>query len=138
MLDFIRTRPFAAINIAGIFLVIITFLVEPFAAIGFFCALLIELTITLKVFLLIIIIILAAVNIAAYFAVMNFKTARVITLTVLGGGIGAMLGIQDTEGKFSAGKAVKIIFLVDMWIAVWLILGFLLYWFNYYNFSIGF
>ena len=97
-----------------------------------------ELTITLKVFLLIIIIILAAVNIAAYFAVMNFKTARVITLTVLGGGIGAMLGIQDTEGKFSAGKAVKIIFLVDMWIAVWLILGFLLYWFNYYNFSIGF
>lgn len=133
IIDFIKNRPYAAVNLAGSALVLLTFFFEGLASFGLAALLL---AVIMRSFLPILLIILAIINIAAFFTVDNFKTVPGIILTVFGGSIGAILAVRDTGDDFPAHKAVKIIFLIKMWLAVWLFFGFLLYEFGLYDFSI--
>lgn len=133
IIDFIKNRPYAAVNLAGAALILLTFFFEGLASFGLAALLL---AVIMRSFLPILLIILAIINIAAFFTVDNFKTVPGIILTVFGGSIGAILAVRDTGDDFPAHKAVKIIFLIKMWLAVWLFFGFLLYEFGLYDFSI--
>ncbi|MDE6709562.1 MAG: hypothetical protein K2J76_03630 [Oscillospiraceae bacterium] len=133
IIDFIKNRPYAAVNLAGAALVVLTFFFEELASFGLGVFLLLFF---MGIFLPILLIILIIINIAAFFTVYNFKTVPGIILTVLGGSIGAILAVRDTGDDFPAQKAVKIILLIKVWLAVWLLLGFLLYVVGLYDFSI--
>lgn len=133
IIDLIKNRPYAAVNLAGAALVILTFFFEGLASFGLVALLL---AVIMRSFLPILLIILVIINITAFFTVDNFKTVPGIILTVLGGSIGAILAVRDTGDDFPAHKAVKIIFLIKMWLAVWLFVGFLSYEFGLYDFSI--
>ncbi len=133
IIDFIKNRPYAAVNLVGAVLVLLTFFFEELASFGLAALILLAFIIS---FLPILLIILVIINIAAFFTVDNFKTVPGIILTVLGGSIGAILAVCDTGEDFPAHKAVKIIFLIKMWLAVWLFVGFLSYEFGLYDFSI--
>lgn len=133
IIDFIKNRPYAAVNSAGAALVLLTFFFEGLASFGLVALLLL---VVIKSFLPILLIILAIINIAAYFTVYNCKTVPGIILAVFGGSIGAILAVRDTGDDFPAQKAVKIIFLINVWLAVWLFVGYLLYWVGLYEFSI--
>ena len=133
IIDFIKNRPYAAVNLAGAALVLLTFFFEGLASFGLAALLL---AVIMRSFLPILLIILVIINIAAFFTVYSFKTVPGIILTILGGSIGAILAVRDTGEDFPAHKAVKIIFLIKVWLAVWLFVGFLLYGVGLYDFSI--
>ena len=133
IIDFIKNRPYAAVNSAGAALVVLTFFFEGLASFGLAALILLVFMIS---FLPVLLIILIIINIAAFFTVYNFKTVPGIILTILGGSIGAILAVRDTGDDFPAKKAVKIIFLIKVWLAVWLFVGFLLYVIGLYDFSI--
>ena len=133
IIDFIKNRPYAAVNLAGAAIVLLTFFFEGLASFGLAALLL---AVIMRSFLPILLIILVIINIAAFFTVYSFKTVPGIILTILGGSIGAILAVRDTGEDFPAHKAVKIIFLIKVWLAVWLFVGFLSYEFGLYDFSI--
>lgn len=133
IIDFIKNRPYAAINLAGAALILLTFLFEGLASFGLGTVLLL---VIMSNFLPILLIILAVINVVSFITVDNIKIVPGIILTVLGGSIGAILAVRDTGEDFPAHKAVKIIFLIKMWLAVWLFVGFLSYEFGLYDFSI--
>ena len=133
IIDFIKNRPYAAVNLAGAAIVLLTFFFEGLASFGLAALLL---AVIMRSFLPILLIILVIINIAAFFTVYSFKTVPGIILTILGGSIGAILAVRDTGDDFPAHKAVKIIFLIKVWLAVWLFVGFLSYEFGLYDFSI--
>ena len=133
IIDFIKNRPYAAVNTAGAVLVILTFFFERLASFGLGTVLLL---VIMSNFLPILLIILAVINVVSFITVDNFKIVPGIILTVLGGSIGAILAVRDTGKDFPAHKAVKIIFLIKVWLAVWLFVGFLSYEFGLFDFSI--
>ena len=133
IIDFIKNRPYAAVNLAGAALILLTFFFEELAAFGLATLLILAFIIS---FLPILLIILVIINITAFFTIYNFKTVPGIILTVLGGSIGAILAVRKTGNDFPANEAVKIIFLIKMWLALWLFVGFLSYEFGLYDFSI--
>ncbi|MDE7295062.1 MAG: hypothetical protein K2N72_11615 [Oscillospiraceae bacterium] len=130
---FIKNHTYAAVNSAGAVLMILTIFVEGLASFGLLAVILAAICSSILPALLIILLI---INVAAFFTVDNFKTVPGIILTVIGGSIGAMLAVRDTGEDFPARKAVRIIFLIKVWLALWLTEGFLLYELGVFDFSI--
>ncbi len=118
------------VNILGALLIILTFFIEPLAGFGFLAG------IVIKLFGGFVLLPILGINIAAYFTVYNNKTVPGMILTVLGGGIGGAIAVHHTGEEFPARKAVITVFQIEMWLLAWLLIGFLLYWFGYYEFSI--
>lgn len=118
------------INILGALLIILTFFIWQFAAFGFAAAFVIAM-LDLEPLLILVVIV---INIAAYYAVYSKKTVPGVLLTILGGSIGGAIAVHRIGEEFTARKAVKTIFQIEMWLLAWLLTGLLLYWFGYYEF----
>ncbi len=119
------------INILGALLIILTFFIEPLAGFGFVAGVFVMLFVS--GWWLISILIIIGINIAAYFTVYNNKTVPGMILTVLGGGIGGAIAVHRTGEEFPARKAVITVFQIELWLLAWLLTGFLLYYFEYYE-----
>lgn len=119
------------INILGALLIILTFFIEDLAVYGLAAGIVIEL---FGGFVLLLIL---GINIGAYYAVYNNKTVLGMILAVLGGSIGGAIAIYHTGEEFPARKAVITVFQIEMWLLAWLVIGFLLYGFGYYEFSLA-
>lgn len=133
IVGFIKDHTYAAVNSAGAVLMLLTIFFEELAVFGILAVILAAICSSILPVLLIILLI---INVAAFFTVDNFKTAPGIILTVIGGSIGAMLAVRDTGEDFPARKAVRIIFLIKVWLVLWLAEGFLLYESGVFDFSI--
>ena len=129
---FIKNHTYAAVNSVGAVLMILTIFFEGLAAFGPIAFILAAICSSILPALVIILLI---INVAAFFTVDNFKTVPGIILTVIGGSIGAMLAVSDTGEDFPAHKAVRIIFLIKMWLVLWLAEGILLYALGVFDFG---
>lgn len=123
------------INIIGTLLIVLTFFIEDLAVYGLVAGVLIMLIV--DDMWLIPILIVIGINIAAYFTVYNNKTVPGMILMVFGGGIGGAIAVHRTGAMSTAWKAVITIFQIEMWLLAWLVTGFLLYWYEYYEFSLA-
>lgn len=123
IIDFIQKIPYAAVNAVGAVLMLLTIFCELLTIWGFAAAVLVGIAIGL----IFPVILLLAFNIAAFIAVEKNRTVPGVILTVLGGGIGAMLAVCDTGDDFPAHRAVRCIFLIQVWLIAWLIEGCLLF-----------
>ena len=123
------------INILGALLIILTFFIEPLAVFGLGAGIVIGLSDGLGLLLILVAI---GINIGAYYAVYSKKTVLGVLLTILCGGIGGAIAVHKTGEAFPARKAVITVFQIEMWLLAWLVIGFLLYGFGYYEFYIRF
>lgn len=99
--DFYKKHPFAAINIAGILLILLTFLLPPLAAL----ATLAYWLIAINPFLLVILIIIPVILIIIFIAVK----------------IAAFFGVYRKDGAIFSAKVIITIFLIEIWFAIWLV-----------------
>ncbi len=124
------------INIIGALLIILTFFIELLAGFGLLALIVIVILMNLHMVPLLILVVIG-INIAAYFTVYNNKTVPGVLLSVLGGSIGGVIAVHRTGEMFTAWKAVKIIFQIEMWLLAWLVTGLLLWVFEYYELSLA-
>lgn len=123
IIEFIQKIPYAAVNAVGAVLMLLTLFSEGLAA----CGVLAVILVIIAGELIIPLILLLVVNIASFNAVYNDRTVPGVILTVLGGGLGAMLALGDTGDNFPAHRAVRCICLIQVWLIAWLAEGFILY-----------
>jgi len=117
------------INILGALLIILTFFIESFASVGFAAGFI------LIAFAWIMIPVIIGINIAAYLTVSREKVVSGVLLMILGGSIGGVIAVDCTGNEFSARKVIETVFQIKMWLLAWLVTGFLLYAFGYYEVS---
>ena len=121
-MDFIEKHPCIAISIVGILLILLSFFIEQLAAYGLFVFLLLYLAG----------VILVVINIAAMLLVANDMSAAGVILSLLFGGLGAMIGLLFNP-SYDKEKAVKIIFSIQLWLVIWALASAILYALNYYS-----
>lgn len=131
--DYIKAHP---INIFGIILAI--FCVFRWYRIGYFCTLIIEYAFlyfgdAIEFFLIgaaAVLLICFLANIAEFIMVKKDSSSVVIVLSVLFGSLGAFIGTFFNR-EYTHSKAVKIIFNVQIWLFVCIVVPVLIYWINY-------
>lgn len=136
IIDFIKNRPYAAVNAAGAVLMLLTMLFAALAIWGLMACLIA--TYVIHMYPIVVLVTVTAVNIAAATAVRKRKIGFGIFFTGIGGGIGAMLAVLDTGHEFPVHRAVKIIFLIQIWLIAWLAEGYLLFVSGIHELSLGF
>ncbi len=119
------------VNILGALLIGFTFFIESFALVGYGAGFI------LIAFAWILIPVFIGINIAAYFTVRKEKVVSGVLLSVLGGSIGGAIAVEYTDNDFSARKVIETVFQIKMWLLAWLVTGFLLYLFGYYELSLA-
>ena len=77
--------------------------------------------------------ILFVINIAAFFAVKNNQSVLGVIFSLLCGSIGGFSAAYFTNENFAKAKALKLIFNIQMWIIVWIVLPSILFFNEYYS-----
>lgn len=137
IVDYIKSHPYIAIiKILG-FLIALR-CISLWYIIGYFCTLIIQYTFiffsnAVSFFLIgaaAVLLIRFLTNIAEFIMVKKDSSFIVIVLSVLFGSLGAFIGtFFNREYKYS--KAVKIVFNVQIWLFVCIVVPMLIYWTNY-------
>ena len=130
--DFVKKHPYIIINVLGFLITLACFFSETLAGFGFILIFIIVLFSAFGICLLI----LFAINIAAFLAVAYDKSVLGILLSLPFGSLGAFIAMKTCNISHKSDKAIKIIFNIHIWIVVWIAVSFLLYLLGYYDFSI--
>ena len=126
-------QPYLTINMIGILSVILCFFSEQWAEYGFGLIFIAAMYSALGVCLLI----LLAINICAFYAVKNDRSALGILLSLPFGSPGAFIAANTCNTGYKRDKAIKIIFNIHVWIVTWIAVSFLLYLFGYHDLTFG-
>lgn len=134
--SFVKKRPYAALNAAGLLLVLLCFLAEPIARVGFGVALAAWLFTSELIMLICAAFIVIAVNAFAFIAVKNNEPMFGILFTALGGFIGGFAAAHTVNRSYARARAVNLIFNGYIWLMLYALAAFLLYRFDYYYFPL--
>lgn len=133
---FIKKYPYIIINICGLLLVLLCFLVEPIANFGtsvvFMAAI-----ILIREFLPLVFttVFWLAINVAAFYQTESGSHENGVVLSVFGGSLGAFAAVHTVNKKHEKSKIINLIFCIQIWFLIYLTVSNLLYYFNYYHWT---
>lgn len=134
---FIKKHPYIIINVCGLLLVLLCFFVEPVADFGM-STVFIAAMILIRGFWSVIFttIFLLGINVAAFYQTESGSPENGVALSVFGGSLGAFAAVHTVNKKHEKSRIINLIFCIQIWLLIYLTVSCLLYWFDYYHFSI--
>ena len=136
-MNLIKKHPYIIINVCGLLLVLLCFFVEPIAYFGISVVFLAAI-ILINNFLALIFttIFLLGINVAAFYQTESGSPANGVALSVFGGSLGAFAAVHTVNKKHEKSRIINLIFCIQIWLLIYLTVSCLLYYFDYYHFSI--
>ena len=136
-MNFIKKHPYVIINFCGLLLVLLCFFVEPIAYLGISVVFLAAI-ILINNFLALIFTtaFLLGINVAAFYQTESGSPENGVALSVFGGSLGAFAAVHTVNKKHEKSRIINLIFCIQIWLLIYLTVSCLLYWFDYYHFSI--
>ena len=136
-MNFIKKHPYIIINVCGLLLVLLCFFVEPIAYFGISVVFLAAIILINNFFALIFTtIFLLGINVAAFYQTESGSPENGVALSVFGGSLGAFAAVHTVNKKHEKSRIINLIFCIQIWLLIYLTVSCLLYWFDYYHFSI--
>lgn len=136
-MNLIKKHPYIIINVCGLLIVLLCFFVEPIAYFGISVVFLAAI-ILINNFLALIFttIFLLGINVAAFYQTESGSPENGVALSVFGGSLGAFAAVHTVNKKHEKSRIINLIFCIQIWLLLYLTVSCLLYWFDYYHFSI--
>ena len=136
-MNLIKKHPYIIINVCGLLLVLLCFFVEPIAYFGISVVFLAAIILINNFFALIFTtIFLLGINVAAFYQTESGSPENGVALSVFGGSLGAFAAVHTVNKKHEKSRIINLIFCIQIWLLIYLTVSCLLYWFDYYHFSI--
>lgn len=134
---FIKKHPYIIINVCGLLLMLLCFFVEPIAYFGISVVFLAAIILINKFLALIFTTaFLLGINVVAFYQVESGSPENGVALSVFGGSLGAFAAVHTVNKKHEKAKVINLIFCIQIWLLIYLTVSCLLYYFDYYHFSI--
>lgn len=130
-MEFIKKHPCSTVSAFGVLINILTVLNEELARLVWIAILgFVELLFSFGFVAILLVALLFTFNLAAMSAVINDKLDAGIFFALPFGGFGAIIGLLHNPNYFNK-TAVKIIFTIQLWFVIWLVVSFILDWLSY-------